>query len=108
MVYTGNQYSLETRDLHHLRKATGALPVSRGSEDAGRLPVQVLETQANKQTQRTSVLQMGTSLKERVRERNKKKRERERRGDQASSVSEAQLLLFSKGTFIPQLVYRGK
>ena len=51
---------------------------------------------------------MGTSLKERVRERNKKKRERENRGDQASSVSEAQLLLFSKGTFIPQLVYRGK
>ena len=48
-------------------EATGALLVSRGSEDAGRLPVQVLETQANKQTQRTSVLQMGTSLKERVR-----------------------------------------
>ena len=29
-------------------EATGALPVSRGSEDAERLPVQVLETQANK------------------------------------------------------------
>ena len=27
---------------------TGALPVSRGSEDAERLPVQVLETQADK------------------------------------------------------------
>ena len=26
----------------------GALPVSRGSEDTGRLPVQVLEAQANK------------------------------------------------------------
>ena len=29
-------------------EATGALLVSRGSEDAERLPVQVLETQADK------------------------------------------------------------
>ena len=29
-------------------EATGALPVSRGSEDAERLPIQVLETQADK------------------------------------------------------------
>ena len=28
-------------------EATGALPVSRGSEDAERLPVQVLEAQAD-------------------------------------------------------------
>ena len=38
-------------------EATGALPVSRGSEDTERLPVQVLETQADKWTQGASVLQ---------------------------------------------------
>ena len=65
-------------------EATGALPVSRGSEDTERLPVQVLETQADKWTQGASMLQ-GVSLK-------KSEREREwlTRGDQAASVSEAQ------------------
>ena len=45
-------------------EATGALPVSWGSEDAERLPVQVLETWADKWTQGASVLQ-GISLKKR-------------------------------------------
>ena len=43
-------------------EATGALPVSRGSEDAERLPVQVLETRADKWMQGASMLQ-GISLK---------------------------------------------
>ena len=65
-------------------EAAGALLVSQGSEDAERLPVQVLETQADKWTQGASMLQ-GVSLK-------KSEREREwlTRGDQAASVSEAQ------------------
>ena len=42
-------------------EATGALPVSRGSEDA-ELPVQVLETRADKWMQGASMLQ-GISLK---------------------------------------------
>ena len=48
-------------------EATGAFPVSRGSEDAERLPVQVLETRADKWTQGASTLQ-GISLKKKVRE----------------------------------------
>ena len=67
-------------------EGTGALPVSRGSEDAECLPIQVLETRADKWTQGASMLQ-GISLK-------KSEREREREwltwGDQAASVSEAQ------------------
>ena len=51
-------------------EATGALPVSRGSEDTERLPVQVLETQADKWTQGASMLQ-GISLKKRGRGREK-------------------------------------
>ena len=43
-------------------EATGALPVSRGSEDVERLPVQVLETRADKWMQGASMLQ-GISLK---------------------------------------------
>ena len=53
-------------------EATGALPVSRGSEDAECLPVQVLETQADKWTQGASMPQ-GISLKKKVRERKKDK-----------------------------------
>ena len=49
-------------------EATGALPVSRGSEDAERLPVQVLEPQADKLMPGASMLQ-GISLKKRVRGR---------------------------------------
>ena len=37
-------------------EATGALPVPRGSEDAERLPVQVLEAQADKWMQGASML----------------------------------------------------
>ena len=36
------------KELALLTEATGALPVSPGSKDAERLPVQVLETQADK------------------------------------------------------------
>ena len=49
-------------------EATGALPVSRGSEDSERLPVQVLETRADKWMQGASMLQ-GISLKKRMRGR---------------------------------------
>ena len=45
----------------------------------------------------------------REREREKKKKiEEKTRGGQAASVSEAQKLYFSKGTFIPCLIHRGK
>ena len=67
-------------------EATGAFPVFRGSEDAERLPVLVLETWADKWTQGASVLQ-GISLKKKVRE--KKGEKRKTWGDQAFS-SEAQ------------------
>ena len=42
--------SIKSQDkrLAPFTKATGALQVSRGSEDAERLPVQVLETRADK------------------------------------------------------------
>ena len=53
-------------------EAAGALPVSRGSEDAEHLPIQVLETQADRWMQRASMLQ-GISLKKRVREKKKRK-----------------------------------
>ena len=50
----------------------------------------------------------GISLKEKVRERKKDREKKEKtRDDQASSGSEAQLLHFSKGTFIPCLTHRG-
>ena len=58
-------------------EATGALPVSRGSEDVERLPIQVLETQAIKWTQGSSVLQR-ISLKKRE---GKGERGRERKND---------------------------
>ena len=54
-------------------EATGALPDSQGSEDAERLPIQVLETQADKWTQGASMLQ-GISLKKKVREKKREKR----------------------------------
>ena len=68
-------------------EATGAFPVSRGSEDTERLPVQVVETRPDKWTQGASMLQ-GISLKKKVREK-----KRETRGDQAT-LSEAQKLYF--------------
>ena len=46
--------------------------------------------------------------KEREREREREKERRKNMGDQAASVSEAQKLYFSKGTFIPCLIHRGK
>ena len=67
-------------------EATGAFLVSWGSEDAERPPVQVLETQADKWTQKASMLQ-GISLKKKIRQ--KKREKRKTRGDQAFS-SEAQ------------------
>ena len=67
-------------------EATGGFPVSWGSEDAERLPVQVLETRADKWTQGASMFQ-GISPKKKVRE--KKREKRKTRGDQAFS-SEAQ------------------
>ena len=67
-------------------EATGAFLVSQGSKDAERLPVQVLETRADKWTQGASMLQ-GISLKKKVRE--KKREKRKTQGDQASS-SQAQ------------------
>ena len=72
-------------------EATGALPVSQGSEDAEHLPVQVLETRADKWTQGASMLQ-GISLKKRVRER---KKEKKTQGDKASS-SEAHYFIFKR------------
>ena len=63
-------------------EATGAFPVSQGSEDAEHLPVQVLETWADKWTQGASMLQ-GISLKKKGRE--KKREKRKTQGDQVSS-----------------------
>ena len=39
---------LQDKKFALFTEATGALPVSRGSEDSERLPVQVLETRADK------------------------------------------------------------
>ena len=52
----------------------------------------------------------GISLKkrERRREGERKKVGEKTLGDQAASVSEAQKLYFSKGTFIPCRIHRGK
>ena len=44
----------------------------------------------------------------RGREEERKKREEKTWGDQAALVSKAQKLYFSKGTFIPCLIHRGK
>ena len=63
-------------------EATGALPVSRGNEDTERLPVQVLETRADKWTQGASMLQ-GISLKKRGRGR---EREREKKKDRRKNM----------------------
>ena len=54
-------------------EATGALPDSQGSEDAERLPIQVLETQADKWMQGASMLQG-------VRPEKESKREKKRHG----------------------------
>ena len=56
-------------------EATGAFPVSWGSEDAERLPIQVLETRADKWMQGASMLQE-ISLKKKVREEKKEKKEK--------------------------------
>ena len=89
-------------------EATGALPVSWGSENTERLPVQVLETRADKWMQGASMLQ-GISLKNRVRERKKRKKEREKKDTGWPSFFEqGPLFLFSKVSFIPLLVHRGK
>ena len=71
-------------------EATGAFPVSRGSEDAECLPIQVLEARADKWTQGASMLQE-ISLKKKIRE--KKREKRKTQGDQASS-SEAHCFYF--------------
>ena len=76
-------------------EATGALPVSRGSEDAEHLPVQVLETQADRWMQRASMLQ-GISLKKRVRE---KKKERKKTDMGWPSFFERGLLLYFQRGF---------
>ena len=55
-------------------EATGAFPVSQGSEDAEHLPVQVLETWADKWTQGASMLQ-GISLKKESKREKKRKKE---------------------------------
>ena len=68
-------------------EATGAFPVSQGSEDTERLPVQVLETRADKWTQGASMLQEISLKKESKRE--KKEKKRKTRGDQ-DSLREAQ------------------
>ena len=44
----GEPIKLRDKKFALFMEATGALPVSRGSEDTERLPVQVLETQADK------------------------------------------------------------
>ena len=94
------------KELALFTEAAGALPICRGSEDAECLPVQVLETQADEWTQSTSVLQ-GISLKKRVRER-KKERKKEKHGETRLLQWARPVTLFSKGTFIPWLVHRGK
>ena len=84
-------------------EAAGALPVSQGSEDPERLPVQVLEAQAWKWMQRASVLQ-GISLKKRVRERKKERHG----GTRLSWNRSCSVTLFFREAFIPWLVHRGK
>ena len=59
------------KELALFTEATGALPISRGSEDTERLPIQVLGTRADKWTQGASMLQ-GISLKKKVSERKKR------------------------------------
>ena len=83
MKLRGKKFALFT-------EATGVLSVSWGSKDAERLPIQVLETRADKWTQGVSMLQ-GISLKKKVRE--KKREKRKTRGGQASS-SEAPCFYF--------------
>ena len=51
MVYIesmGKPIKLQDKKFALFTEATGAFPVSQGSEDAERLPVQVLETWADK------------------------------------------------------------
>ena len=85
-------------------EATGAFPVSRGSEDTERLLVQVLETWADKWTQGASMLQ-GISLKKESKREKKRKKKHTR---WPSFFKRGPLFLFSKGSFIPLLVHRGK
>ena len=51
MIFLGLQrkpIKLPDKKFALFTEATGALPVSRGREDAERLPIQVLETRADK------------------------------------------------------------
>ena len=88
-------------------EATCAFPVSRGSEDAERLPVQVLETRADKWMQGASMLQ-GISLTKRVRER-KKEREKKRKtwGWPSFFGEQGPLLYFQKGLLYLNLYIEG-
>ena len=62
-------------------EATGALLVSQGSEDTEHLPIQVLETQADKWTQRASMLQeISLKKKENKREKEKKRKKKKDTG----------------------------
>ena len=65
---------IKPRGACSVHGGTGVLLVSRGSEDAERLPLQDLETQTDKWTQSASMLQ-GISLKKRVRKRKKEKKD---------------------------------
>ena len=56
-------------------EAAGAFPLSQGSQDAKRLPIQVLEIQADKWMQGASMLQE-ISLKKKVREKIKEEKEK--------------------------------
>ena len=98
---------LQDKKFALFAEATGALPVSWGSEDAERLPVQVLETRADKWTQGAPMLQ-GISLKKRRRGRERERKIERRKNTGWPSFCKAQKLYFSKGTFIPCLIYRGK
>ena len=90
------------KELALFMEATGALPVSWGSEDAEHFPVQVLETQADKWTQRASMLQE-ISLKKRVRERKKKKKDT----GWPSFGEQGPLLYFQKGLLYLNLYIEG-
>ena len=78
LIYLGlhrKPIKLQDKKFVLFTEATGALPVSRGSEDAEHLPIHVLETQADKWTQGAPMLQ-GISLRKRERERERKKKKK--------------------------------
>ena len=71
----GKPIKLQDKKFALFTEATGAFPVSRGSEDAECLPIQVLEARAGKWTQGASMLQE-ISLKKKVRKKKKEKKEK--------------------------------